>query len=115
GENPACVQDRDLVRAAVGGAYAVAGKQVAPEALMTVLRETAAGQLVPLAVLGGDLSTEQKSVTPLLSNRERQIVDLVSWGLSNKEVARRLNVSEGTVKVHLRLLNRFWIGQPLLP
>jgi two-component system nitrate/nitrite response regulator NarL len=36
-----------------------------------------------------------------LTTRERQIVGLVSKGLSNREVASRLNLSEGTIKAHL--------------
>ena len=37
-----------------------------------------------------------------LTSREREIVrTLASGGLSNKDVGRRLNLSEGTVKVHL--------------
>ena len=37
-----------------------------------------------------------------LTTREREIVQtLASGGLSNKDVGRRLNLSEGTVKVHL--------------
>jgi two-component system, NarL family, nitrate/nitrite response regulator NarL len=36
-----------------------------------------------------------------LTLREREVVSLVSQGLSNKEVARRLNIVEGTVKLHL--------------
>ena len=36
-----------------------------------------------------------------LTIRERQIVLIVAEGLSNKEVGRQLNLSEGTVKVHL--------------
>jgi two-component system, NarL family, nitrate/nitrite response regulator NarL len=36
-----------------------------------------------------------------LTARERQIAALVSNGLSNKIVAQKLNVAEGTVKVHL--------------
>jgi two-component system, NarL family, nitrate/nitrite response regulator NarL len=37
-----------------------------------------------------------------LTSREREIVLLLALGgLSNKEVGRRLNLSEGTVKVHL--------------
>jgi two-component system, NarL family, nitrate/nitrite response regulator NarL len=37
-----------------------------------------------------------------LTTREREIVlTLASGGLSNKDVGRRLNLSEGTVKVHL--------------
>ena len=36
-----------------------------------------------------------------LTDREREIMRFVSAGLSNKEVARQLNVSLGTIKVHL--------------
>src|SRR5215475_9463020 len=36
-----------------------------------------------------------------LTQRERQIVRLVSEGLSNKEIGRRLNITDGTIKVHL--------------
>ena len=36
-----------------------------------------------------------------LTDREREIMRLVSEGLSNKEVARVLNISQGTIKVHL--------------
>jgi two-component system, NarL family, nitrate/nitrite response regulator NarL len=37
-----------------------------------------------------------------LTGREREIVlTLAAGGLSNKDVGRRLNLSEGTVKVHL--------------
>jgi two-component system nitrate/nitrite response regulator NarL len=36
-----------------------------------------------------------------LTNRQREISRLVCDGLSNKEIGRRLNLSDGTVKVHL--------------
>ena len=37
-----------------------------------------------------------------LTDRERQILRLVSEGLSNKEIARRLKITDGTIKVHLK-------------
>ncbi len=37
----------------------------------------------------------------VLSTREREVVLLVAEGLPNKEVARRLNLSEGTVRIHV--------------
>jgi DNA-binding NarL/FixJ family response regulator len=36
-----------------------------------------------------------------LSYRERQVVSLVCDGLSNKEIAERLGITEGTIKIHL--------------
>jgi two-component system, NarL family, nitrate/nitrite response regulator NarL len=43
--------------------------------------------------------TESPSV--VLTEREQQITQMVREGLSNKEIGRRCNVSDGTVKVHL--------------
>lgn len=41
-----------------------------------------------------------------LTKREVEIVQLVSQGLANKVVARRLGVREGTVKIHLNNIYR---------
>ncbi len=37
----------------------------------------------------------------ILTAREQQVIALVCQGLSNKEVARELGLSEGTVKLHV--------------
>jgi DNA-binding NarL/FixJ family response regulator len=42
----------------------------------------------------------------LLSSREMRILELVSEGLSNKEIARRLCITESTCKVHLKAILR---------
>ena len=39
-----------------------------------------------------------------LTSREQEVVLALAEGLSNKEAGRRLNLSEGTVKVHLHNL-----------
>ena len=39
-----------------------------------------------------------------LTDRERQILRLVSEGLSNKEIGRRLKITDGTIKMHLHHL-----------
>jgi DNA-binding NarL/FixJ family response regulator len=39
--------------------------------------------------------------TPPLTPRETEIVRLVAQGLRNKELAQRLSITEGTVKIHL--------------
>jgi DNA-binding CsgD family transcriptional regulator len=41
-----------------------------------------------------------------LTSREREITSLASVGLSNKEVAQHLNISEATVKIHLHNIFR---------
>jgi two-component system, NarL family, nitrate/nitrite response regulator NarL len=41
-----------------------------------------------------------------LTKREQQVADLVCRGLSNKVVARKLSLSEGTVKMHIHRVFR---------
>ena len=41
-----------------------------------------------------------------LSNRENEVLELVRDGLSNKQIARRLEISEKTVKAHLTSIFR---------
>ena len=51
---------------------------------------------------------ETAPITPvgssLLTTRQREIFDLIVIGLSNKEIARTLGLSVGTVKIHARKL-----------
>lgn len=62
------------------------------------LDRVAAGELWVEKTLSNKLlSTKRIALTP----RERQLVVLVAQGLKNKEIAYRLGVSEGTVKVYL--------------
>ncbi|MCT9930534.1 response regulator transcription factor [Planotetraspora sp. A-T 1434] len=39
---------------------------------------------------------------PLLTEREEEVLVLVAWALSNRQIAVRLSITEGTVKRHLR-------------
>src|SRR5438270_5273827 len=41
-----------------------------------------------------------------LTTRERQIIGVIGEALTNKEIARRLRLAEGTVKVHLHRIYR---------
>src|SRR5258706_8824569 len=42
----------------------------------------------------------------MLTERERQIILVLSEGITNKEIGRRLGLTEGTVKVHLHRIYR---------
>jgi LuxR family maltose regulon positive regulatory protein len=48
----------------------------------------------------GRLSTSTSPIVEPLTKRERQILQLIAEGLTNKEIARKLVISVGTVKVH---------------
>jgi len=48
----------------------------------------------------GRLSTSPSPIVEPLTERERQILQLIAEGLTNKEIARKLVISVGTVKVH---------------
>jgi two-component system, NarL family, nitrate/nitrite response regulator NarL len=94
----ASAKEDELVALAAAGAYGFIAKDAEPELLVQSLRQVANGQqLSPLSRSG---RASRESVR-LLTERERQIMRLVSEGLSNKEIARQLNISEGTIKVHL--------------
>ncbi|MCT7359722.1 helix-turn-helix transcriptional regulator [Thalassolituus pacificus] len=46
----------------------------------------------------------QQAFEALLTSREQQVLELVSQGYSNKEIARQLHISLNTLKVHIRNL-----------
>ncbi|UWU73918.1 response regulator transcription factor [Bradyrhizobium huanghuaihaiense] len=81
-------------------------KDTEPEALVESLRHIANDRsLLPMMPSDSIQSQEQGAnsdkMTTALTDRERQIMRLVSEGLSNKEIGRRLTISVGTIKVHL--------------
>lgn len=102
----ASVDDRELRVLAAAGAYAVVSKDTAPRILMQILRQVAGGQKVLPSPSSNEAVVKKQSalaekVLVTLTDRERQIMRLVSEGLSNKEIGRRLNITDGTIKVHL--------------
>ena len=104
----ASVDYRELVMAAAAGAYGIIPKDVTLEILVQSLRQVADGRrLLPLPSSDRAVSREQgnsaiaENVRTVLTRRERQIMRLVSEGLSNKAIGRRLNITDGTIKVHL--------------
>lgn len=98
--------ERELVMSAAADGYSFISKDVAPELLVQSLRQVAGGgRLLPLPTVDQAALREQTTIMEnalaVLTDRERQIMRLVSEGLSNKEIGRRLNITDGTIKVHL--------------
>ncbi|WGS01444.1 response regulator transcription factor [Bradyrhizobium sp. ISRA443] len=101
----ASVEEEDWVALVEAGAYAVIPKDAEPDILVQTLRQVADGQrLLPRSsspLAPREMSTIAEKGLASLTGRQRQIMHLVSAGLSNKEIGRRLNIADGTIKVHL--------------
>jgi DNA-binding NarL/FixJ family response regulator len=83
-------------------------KDIAPESLADCVRQVASGrQWFPADVVDAAMEREMgrrvqsKQLVQTLTPRERQVVVSLCEGNSNKMIARQLNLTEGTVKVHL--------------
>ncbi|WP_448034353.1 LuxR C-terminal-related transcriptional regulator [Bradyrhizobium liaoningense] len=99
--------DHDLTAAIAAGACSAISKYASPDTMLRSLRLMTKRSVVPeqsdLCPTGkeADGGGKIEKMLELLTPRERQIARLVSEGMSNKEIARQLDVSPGTVKVHL--------------
>ena len=85
------------------GALGYLLKHTDPDDLIEAVRSAHAGG-VPLDPRAGRVLLEQRRRQPQpadLTPREEEVLRLVSKGLANKQIARRLDISERTVKAHL--------------
>ena len=103
--------DEDVVEAIRSGADGYLLKDMEPEELVEKLKEAALGKMVMSPKLTEILATalrkpEKKNANLLssLTSREYDILKLIAKGMSNKLIARELDISDGTVKVHVKHL-----------
>ena len=96
--------DREKILAALdAGAVGYLLKDVEPVELARAIRAAAAGE-VPLDPKAARALLTARTIVPpgdSLSERERSVLALVAEGLPNKLIARRMSISEKTVKAHL--------------
>jgi two-component system, NarL family, nitrate/nitrite response regulator NarL len=108
--------ETDLGNAIRAGVRGYLLKDMAPEEVVDAIRRVAAGELVVaptmtvkmIEMLRGDQpGQEPKNSLKLLTEREREILQLLSRGESNKAIALTLSISYDTVKQHVRhILNK---------
>lgn len=90
------------------GAAGFLPKTLTARSLVNAVRFMAMGeQYAPLDFLRGSGEAEpQNPLASRLSQREMQVLEGLTRGKSNKEIARDLDVSEPTVKLHMKTLYR---------
>ncbi len=93
--------DADIAAALDAGASGYLLKDAPPATLYDAIRRTARGETVLAPVVAAALVRRTNARSTSLTERELAIVELLATGASNRELARRLLVSEATVKSHL--------------
>jgi DNA-binding NarL/FixJ family response regulator len=117
-------QDAAVIRAAMeAGASGFVPKAHSPEDMLTAVQTVLAGGVyLPPAMglalpaeTGADAALDPYAVSlapsearmrSMLTDRQRDVLQCLSAGLPNKEIARSLGISEGTVKIHLAAIFR---------
>jgi RNA polymerase sigma factor (sigma-70 family) len=105
--------DHEIVEAVARGAYGLMLKDAAADTLLECMRSVSVGRRwLPSDLVEAAVEREEgkrakvSQLDNALTAREREIVTLVAEGQSNKEIARQLGLTDGTVKIHLHNIYR---------
>jgi two-component system nitrate/nitrite response regulator NarL len=103
--------ESDLAAALRAGVRGYLLKDMEPEDVIAAIARAARGELTvaPAMTLklaqmlqGGGKSSDRRGMLATLTERERQILEHLARGESNKAIARELDISHDTVKLHVR-------------
>ncbi len=112
--------DHTVLEAVLSGAQGYVLKDIASDALVRAIRTVASGQALidprltqhTLHWLKNNYAAARHAKRPLLSPQEQRLLPLVAEGLTNKEIADRLGLSEKTVKNYLaNIYSKLQIGR----
>lgn len=104
-------EDKDLFEAIKCGAHGYLSKKVEPEKLRELLVGVFRGEAPLSGVTAArilkefaarTLKTSQTPPVDDLTEREKEVLQLLAAGLTNKEIGSRLDIAENTVKNHLK-------------
>jgi len=108
-------EEHDLLESLRGGAQGYLLKDMDPEDLVAALHNIMKGETVVAPQLAGTLARalqgksalpEKKTPLSTLTPREREIIEHLAFGQSNKVIARELGITDGTVKLHVKAILR---------
>jgi DNA-binding NarL/FixJ family response regulator len=106
--------EEDIVEMVAAGASGYVLKDVDPASLAQSIQDAHAGHFQlddaltrrVIVRLGSTLRRSRRPLAEPLTERETQILRMVVVGMSNKAIANRLGLGEGTIKSHLRNIYR---------
>jgi len=93
--------DADVVRALDAGAIGYLLKDSAPPDIFGAIRDAVAGRSVLSPPVASRVLDRMRRPDQALTAREAELLSLLAEGLTNKELGKRLFISEATVKTHL--------------
>lgn len=89
------------------GAVGFLPKTMAAKSMVNAVKFMAMGETyVPLDFLNAEEEVNEVPLAKKLSERELQVLECLTRGLSNKEIARELDLQEVTIKLHVKTLSR---------
>jgi len=105
--------NEDIVQFVNAGVAGFVLKDATFDEFVATIRAVAAGDkvlpprmtetLFSQIALGGDARGRERVLEDVrMTRREREVIELIGEGLSNKEIAQRLNIAAHTVKSHVR-------------
>lgn len=98
-------EDKRILSAIEAGALGYLLKDSSPQDLVRAIREVHRGEsaLHPKVAqrLVSQLREPEEPAREELTERERKVLELIAKGLSNREIARELSISEPTVRTHV--------------
>lgn len=93
--------DVDILQAIEAGASGYLLKDAPPAALISAVKDAAAGRTVLAPVVADRLQQRRNRPDVTLTAREREVLDLAAAGLGNRQIGEELFLSQPTVKSHL--------------
>jgi DNA-binding NarL/FixJ family response regulator len=93
--------ESDILRALDAGALGYLLKDAPADELLAAIRATARGETALSPAIASTLVRRSSRPGPTVTEREVEVLELLARGMGNKDLAKTMFISEGTVKAHL--------------
>lgn len=94
-------RDAEILGAIEAGAAGYLLKDVAPDVIIEGIQRAGRGDMILAPDLASRVLNGMRNPRPRLTDRETEVLRLLSTGAANKDIARSLFVTEATVKSHI--------------